>query len=201
MRIKWIPLAVTFALFAAGSASAAEFELTPSIGYRWGGGIDAGESPLFTTDVNIADDASYAFSFGIRPQSGLIIELFADRQKTAFVENNELFGEDKVLFDVDVTYYQVGVGWGWTRGDYEPFIVGALGMVQLDPDTPLATSEEDFSLSVGGGVKIWANHHVGFRFELRGFWGNINQDNDWPSGNWDKDLYQGEAKVGLVIRF
>ena len=54
-------------------------------------------------------------------------------------------------------------------------------------------------------MKIWANRHFGFRFELRGYWANTDEDeNDCavcPGDDLDDDLFQGQARVGLIVSF
>lgn len=201
--------AVTLAALLAcscGTLAAADIEITPMYGYRWGGEIAAANSPLFTEDVEIDDSAAYALSLGIRSESGLIIEISANRQESRFIESDTLFGGSNVLFDVDTTYYHVGVGRNWTLRDedYELFLTGSLGVAAIDPDTPGARSATEFSVSLGGGLKVWANHHLGFRFELRGFWADTGNSDACALCVWDKfdnDLFQGEARIGVIARF
>lgn len=100
-----------------------------------------------------------------------------------------------------MTYYHVGAGWVWKQDDWEVFVTGSIGVAELDPDSLMLTSENEFSTSVGGGIKVWAHRNIGFRFELRGYWANFETgDTDW----WDEfgDAFvQGEARVGVVVRF
>lgn len=198
------------ALLLVGSSAAltaAEFEITPFVGYRWGGGVDSDNSPLFTEDVEIDNDSAYGLILGLRPTRGLIVELSADRQESRFViDSNTLFGGSSTLFDVDTTYYQVGLGYNWAPGDghVETFITGALGVASLNPDSPGAQTATEFSTSLGAGVKVWANPHVGFRFELRGYWADTADADSCDVCVWDEfddDLYQTEARIGLVVRF
>ncbi len=195
----------TLVACSLGTTLAVDIEITPMIGYRWGGEIKAHNSALFSNDVDIKEAATQGFALGIRPEGGFIIELSVDRQKSAFLEKDLLFGEENELFDVETTYYHVGVGYNWKRGDFEPFLTGSLGVASIDPDAPGASSADEFSASFGGGVKIWVHRHFGFRLELRGYWANTDQDgNDCgicPGDDLDDDLFQGQARFGLIVSF
>ena len=53
-------------------------------------------------------------------------------------------------------------------------------------------------------MKVWAVRNFGFRFELRSFWANTGDDDSCWGCFWDKfdnDLFQTEARVGLIVRF
>ena len=191
-------LAVT--LLAAGASQAAEIEITPFIGYRWGGEIDRNTTSLFAEDVDVDADAVYGLILGVRPVSGLLIELLVDRQETEFVREGELFGPPTELFDVEITYIHVGAGWTWGRGDWEGFLLGTIGVGHVNPDSPGASSEDELSASFGGGLKVFANRHLGFRLEVRGFWTDI-ASGEHILDNPGDDLYQGEVKLGVVVRF
>jgi len=190
----------------SGTLEAAEFEITPTFGYRWGGDFEADNSPLFTEDVDVEDHSAYGLTLGIRPKGGLIVELSANVQESQFVMSGTLFGGSTALFDVDTTYYHVGVGYSKALGDgdYEIFGTGSLGVANINPDAPGASSASEFSTSLGGGLKVWANKHLGFRFELRGFWANTGDADNCDVCFWDEfdeDLFQGEARVGIIARF
>ena len=189
-------------LLALGSSHAADLEITPFVGYRFGGEIDSDSNPVvFMSNADVDASGTYGLALGIRPKAGLLIELSADRQQTELLESGPFLGGDTPLFDADVTYYHVGAGWIWAGDDWEGFITGSIGVAELDPDSAVLSSEDDFSVSVGGGIKVWAHRHVGFRFELRGYWANFETgDADW----WDEigdGFYQGQVRVGVVVRF
>jgi hypothetical protein len=196
-------LILTVLIMAAGSASAAELELTPFVGYRFGGDVPQESSEIFEVDVEVDEDAVYGMALDVRVGPGLLIELFTSRQETEFVDDTGLFQPEDVLLDVDVTYYHVGVGWGWRISDFEPFVLGSLGIAKVSPDEFGLHDEDEFSMSFGGGVKVWINNHVGFRFEGRGYWTDLGSaEDEWQFWDeYDDDLYQAEVKAGLIISF
>ena len=96
------------------------------------------------------------------------IELIASRPETSY-GNDRLFDPAPDGVDVDVTYYHVGYLYQWTPGKLRPYVAGSLGVTSLDPDVPGLGSDEKFSFSVGGCLKVMASEHVGFRLDGRFF--------------------------------
>jgi opacity protein-like surface antigen len=196
-------LVLTVLAMTAGGAHAADLELTPFIAYRFGGEVPAESNDLFEVDAKIDEDAAFGIAMDIKVAHGLLIGLFASRQETNFVDDSGLFLPEEDLLGVEITYYQIGVGWSRRIADYEPFVLGSLGITNIKPDAFGLHDEDEFSLSFGGGVKIWFNNHVGARFEARGFWTDLGSaESEWEF--WDEyqhDLYQGEVNVGLVLAF
>ena len=93
----------------------------------------------------------------------------------------------------------------WAVGILTERAFGTDELVLEDAITALAGlhDEDEFSMSFGGGVKVWINNHVGFRFEGRGYWTDLGSaEDEWQFWDeYDDDLYQAEVKVGLVISF
>lgn len=193
---------LTVVLATPGAVQATEVEITPFAGYRFGGEIKANNSDFFDVDVEVDEDAAFGFALDLKINKGLTVELMASRQDSEFVTDTGLFNPQDPVLDVEVTYYHVGVGWAWKREEYEPFLIGSIGITDLSPNEVTLRDEQEFSASIGGGVKIWVNPHLGFRFEGRGFWTDTDdRDDEWEFWNYDDDLYQGEVKVGLIIAF
>jgi opacity protein-like surface antigen len=202
-----LSLIVIAAVPIVASAGAPAIEITPTVGYRWGGELLAEDNALFGTDVKLDESEAFGLIIDVPITRNLFVELMADRQETDLGES-ELFGIDNVA-DIEVTYYHVGVLYQWNLEHASPFVVGGIGLAKLDPDVPGSSSDERFSASVGGGIKLQVSEHVGFRFEGRGYWTNTDTD-DWDDW-WDEcdddcwdgddDLLQGEVKVGLILTF
>lgn len=201
--------ALATASLAQAQAPSQSFELGLFGGYRAGGEILADESDLFPIDVDVEDSAAFGIRAEIPITEWIAVELLASRQQTEFVEDDGLFGDDTALLDVDISYYHAGVLFQWGPGQVKPFFVASLGIGQINPDLPGLSSEERLSASLGGGVKIWANEHVGFRFEGRGYWTDIDDsyddyDDDCCNNRdyrYDDDLYQLEVSAGLQFAF
>lgn len=192
------------ALAAPALAQDTRVELSPFAGYRWGGELEAGDNALFDQDVDVDESAVFGLRLGIAITDEVHFELLASRQPTQFTTGDgDLFGDDADLLDVNIDTLQAGLLFQGGAGQVHPFGVVALGMSRLDPDLPGVSDEERLSASAGGGVKVFVNRHLGFRFEARAYWIDTEdeEDDDFDVWEWDGDMYQGEATAALVLAF
>lgn len=182
-------------------------ELTPSVGYRWGGEITAGQTDLFPNDVAIADGGSFGLTFDVPLTRSMQLELMADHQSTNFEDNGELFGGDQNLGDVDMNYYHAGLLFEFPGRDVRPFMVVGLGIANIDPQIAGTSAESRFSGSIGGGVKVFMTDNVGLRLEARGFWTDTDdRERDCHFDydcyySYNNDLAQGQVKMGVIFAF
>jgi opacity protein-like surface antigen len=184
------------------------FDLTPFVGYRWGGTLAASETNLFRRDLDLDSSASFGASIGIPiSRTGMKFELLVDHQATSLTTGSSLFTPGQNFGDFDVTYYHAGllIPFSQTRG-VEPFFVVSAGLANLDPRVSNASSDNRFSASVGAGVRLPVNRNIGIKIEGRGFFTSLNNDNSdscvfCNQYSTDRNLYQGEVNVGLSMRF
>ena len=184
----------------------AAVEVTPFAGYRWGGTIEADQSPIFGEDVEVDDASSYGLTLDIPVGYNFAFELLASRQNSTFITDEGLFGGDEELADVTVSYYHAGVIWHLDTPSREvrPFLTLSLGTASLDPDIEGVSSESRLSGSFGGGAKLMFSDHVGVRLEGRGLWIDVAEDDDddcWRCDEESEAMTQGEVSAGLVVRF
>ncbi|HEY0788071.1 MAG TPA: hypothetical protein VGE86_05465, partial [Thermoanaerobaculia bacterium] len=66
-------------------------DLTPFIGYRWGGTIDDEASNVFGSDLAVADSGSYGAILGLGLSPNFQIELSASRQESELEASLGLF--------------------------------------------------------------------------------------------------------------
>ena len=199
------------ALLAPAAARADDgyrFELTPTAAYRWGGTISGRDNALTNFDLKVENSGAYGLTFDIPLSRNLQLELLANRQSTSLRFDQGLFGGDARVADIDIDYYHVGILWQFGNGQVFPYFVTTAGVTHLDPKVPGSSAEDRFSLSLGGGVKVFFNDHVGMRFEGRGFFTSIS---DYRSGcydqycdyyhhyNYDSTMSQGQASMGLIL--
>lgn len=202
-----LALVVVASLAVADVGAAQSVEINPYGGYRWGGELDADDNALFDEDVELDESGVYGIRLDVAVSRGFQIELLASRQETEFAVDEELFGDDADLLDVQLDTYHIGVLWQGGSGQVHPFAVTSVGVTSIDPDLPSVSSEDRLSASFGGGVKVFLNPHVGFRFEGRFFWTDIDEDDDRDHDDdccdvdYGDDLYQGEVTAGLVVAF
>lgn len=200
-------LALLFiAVPAAAFAQPGQFEITPTVGYRFAGEIEnAGDIgfPDFDQDVEVDESATFGVIFDIPLNERWQLELLAKRQDTGFSVDEGLFSPAEDLGDVSIDFFQAGFLFQGWQGQVQPFIVGTIGLARVTPDFPELDAENYFSGTLGGGVKVFFSQNVGLRFEGRGYWTNLDTDFDERYDRYDSegDLVQGEASAGLIIAF
>jgi len=190
---------------AAVHAQPGRFEITPTAGYRLKGDFDARRSDAFDPRFNVKVDESavYGGVLDIPLSANWQLEILANRQQTRFVTDRGLFTPSAILGDVDLTTVQAGFLFQWGEGQVSPFIVAAAGLTRIDPRFDELSSDDRFSASLGGGVKIFFSPNLGLRLEARGYWTDLDTGFRGRNDRFDSGdgLYQGEGSVGLIIAF
>jgi len=155
------------------SSQAAEFEITPTFGYTFGGKLKDSDTE---ESLKFDDSESYGFILGLRDESkvgGAFYELLYSHQSTSLKMDDALFSGEK-RFDVDVNYLHIGGRYGPEGAAVNPYVVAGVGVAYFDPKE--GDAETKFSFSIGGGVNVPLTEHIGFRFEGRGF-GSVFENN------------------------
>lgn len=205
---RTLPLLALLSLLAVAAAPALaqtpqRFELTPLVGYRLSGEVDSIDDDFRRSDVELDESASVGFTFDIPIGSGFQLELMARHQDTAFVADSGVLDPTEELGDVTITQAHAGILLQWGPGQVNGFVVASGGISSIDPEGPGLDSETRLSGSLGGGVKVFFNRHVGLRLEGRGYWTDFAADDDGSRRDrfrtYDDALVQGEGSVGLII--
>jgi opacity protein-like surface antigen len=191
------------------SAIAAEIEVTPFAGYTMGGEFT---DAVTGKSLSFDDTSSYGimvdFKQAVDKEGGEPwIELYYSRQQTRLkADQGPFFGNP--LFDVNVEYCHLGGTYGKATGKVKPFVVGTFGATHMDPKGAGLHAETKFSLSLGGGVKLYLTEHVGIRLDARWFGTLFNGSGSaFCSGgacaiNVQGDLFsQFVANGGLILAF
>ncbi|HEV8658554.1 MAG TPA: outer membrane beta-barrel protein [Thermoanaerobaculia bacterium] len=182
------------------------FELTPMVGYRWGGTIFSDTTSLFGQDVDSSSSGNYGVDFGIPlGYSNMKLELMVNRQDTHLTTGGGLFEPDNRIADFHVTYYHAGLMIPFSESrNATPFLVVSAGVGNLDPDISGVSPSNRFSASAGVGVKVPVSDNFGVRVEGRGYFTSLGADNTNCRHCYDNsghDFYQGEVNLGFVISF
>ncbi len=151
--------------------SAQKLEITPFYGYQLNGKVIG-----YSGDLNIRDASSYGVMLDIAVQDGMQVELFYSRSDTRadFIEYR---GPSFKLTDMSVNYFQLGFLRAVKKVDrITVYGVGSLGATLFSPsgkdynETPIDYYYQDwwlFSVTLGGGAKVWLSEKIGLRFEGR----------------------------------
>ncbi|MEA2490425.1 MAG: hypothetical protein QOH21_2217 [Acidobacteriota bacterium] len=182
------------------------FELTPFIGYRWGGTIFSNQTFIFNQDVDVASSANFGLNLAIPlGDSGMKLELMANRQASELETERGLFEPNNNVADMDVTYLHAGLQIPFaTSRNVRPYFIVSAGLANLDPQIQDVSAENKFSASAGVGVKLPVNNNMAIRLEGRGYYTALeNQDECTFCGDYfyNGDFTQGEVNLGLVFSF
>lgn len=193
----------TLALATLSSAAQAlDFEITPFVGYRFGGQF---EDPTTTDSVDVKEAASFGLAVDVGYAPGKAIQVLYSRQSTEM--------EDAAPgLDVDVEYIHIGgVGTFPSDTEFLPYLVGSIGATRFSPSGAL-DDETQFSASLGGGLKYFFNDRFGLRFEGRGYFTFFDTDaalfciSDQTGATCrlrakSSVVWQIEAQAGFTFRF
>ena len=181
------------------------FELSPFVGYRWGGTIFADQSFLFNQDVDVASSANFGLNFAFPlGDSGMKLELMANRQSSELETESGLFEPNDEVADIDVTYLHAGLQFPFARSrNATPYVVVSAGLANLDPQVSGVSAENRFSASAGVGVKLPVSDALSFKIEGRGYYTSLEEDNDCSFCDYfyNQDFYQGEVNLGVIFSF
>jgi outer membrane protein with beta-barrel domain len=205
-------LTASLLLLAASTARGQTVEITPVVGYRFGGSFTAGTSTGPQGDFanyEIEDAASFGVHLGFRVARDGEIEVLYSRQNTR-LSTGGLFTGTPVL-DLALESWHAGGNYLFAEEDarVRPYIGMGLGFTRLLPGPGDSTDETRFSASFAAGAKVWLGRHVGFRFEGRGFYtflGGSHQSSCQTGQGCQvhaegSEISQGDATVGLILRF
>jgi hypothetical protein len=183
------------------------FELTPFVGYTYGGRLLADQTGL-NENVRAESSANFGANFAIPiGYQGFKIELMVNHQPTRLVSGGALFAPSDRVADFNVTYYHAGLIIPFTVSrTATPYLVLSAGVANLDPQVSGATSENRFSASGGVGVKIPFNRNAGIRLEARGFYTSLPNDRTFDCSRCYNsysyhDFQQGQTNAGIYFRF
>ncbi|VAX29353.1 Multi antimicrobial extrusion protein (Na(+)/drug antiporter), MATE family of MDR efflux pumps [hydrothermal vent metagenome] len=170
LKIAMLVLVVSSFMYHS-NISAQKLEITPFYGYQLNGKVIG-----YSGDLNIRDASNYGVMLDIAVQNGMQVELFYSRSDTR-ADFVEFRGPTYKLTNVSVNYFQLGFLRTAKKIDnISLYGVGSLGATLFSPsgqdynETPKDYYFQDwwlFSVTLGGGAKVWISKKVGLRFEGR----------------------------------
>ncbi len=181
------------------------FEITPFYGYQFGG-----KHSVYEGEININDAQNFGLSlnFELPYKEGTQMEILWIMQKSNLYKKNYYTGISENLFGLYTHYIQVGGIYGMQQNNLLPFVSLAVGAVLFHPTNSRYSDEWFFSMSLGGGVKIYLNERLGIRLQARALfpiiWGGGGL---WCGGGGcsvgiggTSSIVQGDVTAGLIIR-
>ena len=181
-----------------------KFELTPFVGYTWGGTIYADQTNVFNQDVDAASSGNIGVDFAVPLRQGFKLELMASHQNTDLTNGGGLFSSSNRVATMDINYYQAGLQIPFNTGrNVYPFVIVTAGVASLSPNVTGVASATRFAMSAGGGVKVPINPNVGIRFDIRGYVTQLGNDSACSACTYgyNNSFYQGQANLGVFFSF
>jgi hypothetical protein len=177
-------------------------EVTAFGGYRFGGGfyeIASGRP------VDLDGALSYGFVLNVPFRADTQIEAMVTRQEARFTLPPDL-ATTATRWRVSVDHYQAGGLTEFSRGRARPFLTGTVGLTRYGA---AGDNELRFSLSAGGGLKLYPTSRLGLRLDGRLFATFVDAEADalicTPGaciGSIDASIvWQAEFTAGVVVRF
>lgn len=188
------------ALLVAAPARAQSVQITPFVGYAFGGSVR--DTVLEQSrSFDAALDYGGSLNFSISPTWRF--EALYSRQAT------ELGGEGlSPSFDVTIERYLAGFQEEKGEGNVRWFGTVWFGATRFVPGLGDFGSETKFSAAVGLGVKTFPVKNVGLRLEARGFYTLVKGEGGAFCANGTclfafsgTGLWQGDVSAGLILAF
>jgi len=177
-------------------------EITPFGGWRTGGGL-TGDLDGTNRSFSIESGGIYGGALDINlHRANLKLEVLYSHQGTELDTAGLLLGGAPL----DVDYLQGGL-LQETGDEHRRFFLSLLaGATKFNPRG--FDSVTKFSLSLGGGAKVFISRNVGLRFEGRAFLTFLETDGGAFCANGTclfaysgKNMWQGEFTGGLILAF
>lgn len=193
---------VASAILSAAPAHAQNAEVVPFVGYRFGGDFYE-----LVTRERVDEDGGVAFGLAldIPFRDDLQIEGFFTHQSVLLDLPADL-DVSRTGLRVDVDHWQIGGLRELRPGRARPFLTGTVGLTRYGAE---GDNELRFSLSAGGGVKLYPTRRLGLRLDGRVFATFVDADVDALAcrpglcvGTFDAwVVWQAEFAAGVMIGF
>ena len=195
---------LTFGCVAGGAATASAqgLEVTPFIGYRFGGDFF---ELLARQPVDLDGAMTLGLTADVPLSHGTQVEGVFTREQADIIAQPRPFAP-AIPLRITVDHYLAGGLQDFEYGRARPFLTGLLGLTRYAADND---SEMRFTLSAGGGVKLFPTPHVGLRLESRFFTTFVDAEGSAFAGTpgvclfalHTNVIWQAEFSAGLVFRF
>jgi len=183
-----------------------QIELTPTFGYSVNGKIKTLNGYL-----NVQGSETYGGILSIGIGYNNFIELSYNRSTPTVIEEGFTGGNEKDRFETGIEHYQIG-----SLREFEidneqvlPFAKFSVGASRYFSRSEFNYDSWFFSLSFGGGVKVFFNDNIGLRLQttllLPSAWGGNNVYCGWggcyPYSSYYIPIVHWDNSLGLIFKF
>jgi len=198
-------LAVLCLAVAAPLAAQSGIEITPTIGYRFGGTINNDDGRF-----SASDNLAWGATFGYRVKADGLVELVYSRQPTT-VRFKPDTGAAFTVSDAAIEYLQFGGALEFgDNPNTKPFFALTIGGTHFAPENPDLLGEWVFSFGAALGLKTYLSQNFGLRAQARLWMSTLSSDTQFwcslPGGcviNASNGVFftQGEVSGGVMFVF
>ena len=196
--------ALAFTTLPSMAKQALNVEITPLIGYRFGGDFDTTRDEVHNR-IELSDETSYglltAWSFDRKRQGEFLISHY----NTSFSESSDFTASNTGL---DITYAHLGGNVQVSDGVVPLYVTGGFGLTHLAPKDDQLSDETRFSVNIGLASKIELSDRVSLRLDSRVYGTFFNSESaifcdvETCAIYISSDIwFQGEVSVGITYRF
>jgi hypothetical protein len=188
-------------------------EITPFVGYRFGGTFESELASVEPVEYEMEDSASFGLILNFRHKANTQWEILYSQQasEALYIGPDDPNAPDPVV-DVDIHVLQLG---GTYQGDGDrmrPFLSATLGGTHIRAESNGSQDDTFFSGSIGVGMMFLPSARVGIRVEARAYGTLLDSDSEifcetGPDQNicavrLDGNLLsQVETFAGITFRF
>jgi hypothetical protein len=206
MRRLALVTALPLIVAAVPLRAQAGIEITPTVGYRFGGTVTADEG-LFSAASSVA----WGGTLGIRVKPDGLVEVVYSRQSTSIAFDPDTSARNVTVGDATIEYLQIGGALEFGHDpNTKPYFALTIGGTRFAPKAP--GLGEDWRFSFGGalGVKKYLIQHLGLRAQARLWMSTLSSDSQFwctlPGGcviHASNGVFftQGELSGGLIFVF
>jgi hypothetical protein len=199
-------LLVGLGLSAPGfSQSDSRIEISPTIGYLWGG--DLWHRTTEGPDLTVGDHLDYGLRAGWVAAPHWVFEFDWTRVPTRLE-----FSPFLPSISLDIDYLTPRVAYNFCTGAIRPYVAGGLGGAIFDQPTG---SDAYFTVTFAAGVKAFLTRNLGIRIEARGLGSGVGDPplgfpcNEFVPGSDPLEtvscahawIINGDLTAGLVFAF
>jgi len=169
------PTLLAALLFCPAVLQAQEWgaEITPFVGYRFGGTFAEKDS---TAEYELSDSSSFGFIVNFRHREPTQWEILYSQQRTEAEFRGAALNDPSV--DLDLYVLQLGGTYQWEGERMRPYLAFTLGGTHVRAASAEPRSDTFFSGSIGVGMKFLPGSRVGIRIEARAYGTLVDSNTD-----------------------
>ncbi len=197
-------LFILFALLIPNTLIAQRFEVSPFTGFMLGGRVN-----YYNGYLKFEDGQDWGVILDVNVSYEQQIELSYSRLNTSVVQHSYT-NVEKIIDKMTIDYIQLGSLYQFdiNHDAFIPFFAGTLGATVFTAQDGGYAQTTTFSITLGGGVKIFPTEHFGIRLQARLLlpmqWGGMGIG--CGTGGCGGGVYtsttiaQGDFTAGIIIK-